>query len=167
MSKMSDLAYTLSDLKHQLENADVFEVDEELLHDTIEAMEGTFAEKVEYLLKRSNEALVFARVCAEEEKRLAERRKMLEKRANRIKDYIKHQMLISQINKFEFATFTTYLQNDPPKVVVSDESLIPNEWWREKVEREVDKKSIIEHYKATKQAVPGIQVEQGVSLRIK
>lgn len=160
--------YDASRFLNGLKNApDLMEISAELIPDTIESLEATFEQKAQYSLAMVNELLAFAKVCKEEEQRLNDRRKSLEHKANRIKEYVKNQMIIAGINKLDYPLFRTYLQNDPPKVNVIDESQIPNEWWVEKVERNVDKLRLIEYYKETQQQIPGCTIEQGVSLRIK
>lgn len=160
--------YDISHYINQLKNApDLMEISAELIPDTLESLELSFEERAEFSLMTANQLLAYAKMCGDEEKRLGERRKSLENKANRIKEYVKNQMIIAGINKLDYPLFRTYLQNDPPKVNVLDETAIPNEWWTEKVERSINKTSILEHYKETKQSIAGVTIEQGVSLRIK
>lgn len=162
MSKMSDLATMIVDLK---QSADVMEVDDELLQDTLESLEGTFTEQVEYLVRKSNEALQYAEVIKAEEKRLYERRSSLEKRANKIKEFIKSQMIVIGKHRFDYPLFTVFVQNNPPSVNIYDETVLPEQYWVEKVDRKPDKKALLEILK--NEQVPGCQIERSQSLRIK
>ena len=157
------IAQQMVELKHM---ADVMEIDEDLLNDTLDSLEGTFQEKVEYLTSRIMETNRFADICKAEEQRLADRRRSLEKRSESIKQYIQNQMVIVGMQKLNYPLFTVTVQKNPPKVVVNDESLIPKEYKKIETVTSPDKKSILEALK-NGALVPGTQLEQGQSLRIK
>lgn len=145
---------------------DEFGIDPESLRDVFESWENTFQEKVEFLVSKSNEYHQYAEVCKAEEKRLADRRQALEKRASNIKEFIKSQMQIVGANRLDYPLFTVFVQNNPPKVNVYDENAIPNRWFVEKIDRSLDKRSLLEALK-TNENIPGCQIERSVSLRIK
>jgi len=157
------IAQQMVELKHM---ADVMDIDEDLLNDTLESLEGTFQEKVEYLTSRIMKTNRFADICKAEEQRLADRRKSLEKRAESIKQYIQSQMMVADMTKLNYPLFTVSIQKNPPKVTVYDEELIPQEFKKFETVVSIDKKSILEALKQ-KVLVPGTGLEQGQTLRIK
>jgi len=99
-----------------------------------------------------------------EEKRLAEKRKVLENKVQRFKHYIQSSMEIAGMYDVEAGTFTVKLQQNPVSVRVLDESLIPVEFMVTKTSLD---KSLLK--KALKDgAVAGASLESsGLSLRIK
>ena len=145
---------------------DVVECDEETLQDTLEALEGEFDDKIQYLIQKALECDSSADICKAEAERIASRKKAFENRAKRIRDFIQYQMTLVNKPKLNYPLYTVYIQNNPPKVNVADETLIPSLYWIEKVEKSLDKKSILELLK-TGIEVPGCSMEQGQSLRIK
>lgn len=145
---------------------DLMECDDETLQDTLESLEGEFDAKVQYLVQKALECDANADVCKAEADRIANRKKAFENRAKRIREFVQYQMMLVNKPKLNYPLYTVYVQNNPPKVNVADETLIPSNYWIEKVERSVDKKSILELLK-TGADVPGCTMEQGTSLRIK
>lgn len=145
---------------------DIADCDEDTLQDTLESLEGAFDEKVQYLAQKVLECEQNADVCKQEVERINKRQKAFENRAKQIKEYMQYEMSVANRQKINYPLFTVYTQLNPPKVVVQDESLIPADYWIEKVEKQLDKKSILELLKSN-QAIPGCSMEQGQSLRIK
>ena len=156
---------------HEIANSiqalyDIADCDEETLQDTLESLEGEFEEKVQYLVSKALECESNADICKAESDRIAKRKQLFENRAKRIREYIQYEMQIAGKQKLNYPLWTVYVQNNPAKVCVSDETLIPMNYWVEKIERSIDKKSILELLK-TGEVIPGCTMEQGQSLRIK
>jgi len=145
---------------------DIADCDDEALQDTLESLECEFDDKVQYLVKKVLECETNADICKQEADRIAKRKQAYENRAKRIKEYLQYEMTLANKPKLNYPLFTVYMQNNPPKVVVADESLIPSDYWIEKVEKQLDKKSILELLKSRNE-IPGCSLEQGQSLRIK
>lgn len=158
-----ETAYQISNMKH---NVDLTTIDEELLADTLECLEGTMQEKIEYLTDKILEMNRFSEIIKLEEQRLYDRRKSMEKRVDNIKQYIQNCMTVAGMNKINYALFTVSVQNNPPSVSVFDETAIPSNWFVEKIERKADKKAILEALKAG-ESIPGCGIERSQSLRIK
>lgn len=64
------------------------------------------------------------------EKRMTERRTMLERRAERIRDYLLGNMTAAQILSIECEHFKLAVRNNPPSVVIDDPAAIPTEYLR-------------------------------------
>lgn len=141
------------------------ELDEETFQDTLESIEDAIEEKVEKtaFLIRNLEADVKA--IKEEEKRLADRRKALEKKIENIKDYLREQLELAGIDKVKRPTITVSIQNNPPSVRVIDEKIIPSDFMIP-VAPKIDKKSILEKLKKGEE-VPGVELQQTRGLRIR
>ena len=99
-----------------------------------------------------------------EEKRLAEKRRVLENKKNNIKAYLENQLRVMEIDKIKTPLFTVSLQKNPPSVEIVNEDLIPEQF--KKVTYTVAKKDILEALK-NGQVIEGAEIKQTKSLRIR
>lgn len=160
MTKLYELTESymqLIDLSEQL--------DPETFKDTLDAIQDPLEDKVENTAKviKSLESDVTA--IKEEEKRLKERRRVLETKIDSIKNYLKEQLELAGIDKVKRPLITVSIQNNPPSVKVTDEKLIPSSFMIAKAP-ELDKKAVLKKLKDGEE-VPGVELFQGRSLRIK
>jgi len=132
--------------------------------DTLEALGGELAEKLDncacvaQTLKREAEA-----VKAEED-RLALRRKALVNSGDRLKAYMQDSMNQVGLRKSKGERFTVGIQANPARVVLDDETQLPESFWA--VKRTPDTAQVRDALKGG-QEVPGAHLEQGESLRIR
>jgi hypothetical protein len=114
-------------LQNKLEELDL---DEQTIADTLEGSSTEIQAKVEAyaFVIRNMESLPEA--IKAEEKRLADRRKAIEKRVDSIKNWLFVSMQTAGITKIESPVFTVTLQNNPASVVIDDEALIPVNFMR-------------------------------------
>lgn len=156
--------YELTDNYMQLvELAD--QLDEETFRNTLESIQESIEDKVENTAKVIKSIEADVQAIKEEEKRLKERRQALEKKIDSIKDYLKEQLEKAGIDKVKRPTITVSIQKNPPSVKVIDEKLIPSSFMIAKAP-ELDKKAVLEKLKDGEE-VPGVELFQGRSLRIK
>lgn len=102
-----------------------------------------------------------------EEKRIAENRKVLENKLDRFKTYVKENMQRLEIQKLESELGTLSIAKNPASVEILDESLIPDDYKKEKVTITVDKTAIKNDLKAGKN-IQGVRlVEDKTTLKIK
>lgn len=158
-----DICSQVGQLKY---GADLLGIDEEVLLDTLDSLEGTMQEKIEYITDQILQTQRFAEMCKAEEQRLYDRRKAMENRVDRLKGYIQNCMTIAGTQKIQYALFTVNIQKNPPSVKYLDETAIPADYRETKVTETINKKLILEALKAG-ESVPGATIEQGTSLRIK
>lgn len=103
----------------------------------------------------------------DEEKRLAERRKVLENKLDRYKEYVKKNMEQMGLQKIETPLGVLSICKTPASVEIIDESMIPNEYKIQKIVESVDKKAIKEAIQ-NGENIQGVKlVEDKTSLRIK
>ena len=103
----------------------------------------------------------------DEEKRLAERRKLLENKLYRYKEYVKKNMEQMGLQKIETPLGVLSICKSPASVEILDESMIPNEYKTQKIVECVDKKAIKEAIQ-NGENIQGVKlVEDKTSLRIK
>lgn len=101
---MNNSLYAISDEIMQLmEAADAGDIPEEAFADTLECLEMEFDDKVDELVSYLKDLAARSAAIQAEEKNLAERRKIIERKYDRIKTYVADAMLSAGVNKFESA----------------------------------------------------------------
>ena len=156
--------YELNQQYNQLlEMAD--DLDPEVLKDTLESIKESIEDKAENTAKliRSWEAEVKA--LKEEEKRLAERRKALEKRVDNTKAYLFEQMELAGMDKVKRPTLTVSIAKNPPSLEVIDPEKIPSLFMIDQ-DPVIDKKAILAALKNGDE-IDGCTIKQSKGLRIR
>lgn len=146
--------YELTDQFKQLESEDI---DQDVLNDTLEAMEGEIMEKGRSVAAYFQNLDADVTAMKEAEKRIANRRKALEKRSEWLKDYLRENMARCDITKIECPEFSITLGKASKIVRVESESLIPKEFIKTKVTEIVDKIAI-------KKAIESGEAVEGAAL---
>lgn len=137
------------------------------VRDTLGAIEGEFNEKAKaissLILNMDSDA---AAIDAEIE-RLKERKRIMTNRQSEIREYLRDNMEAAGITKISCPLFTITLAQGRESVVITDESLLPDEMTDVKTDIKPNKKAITDAIKAG-QDVPGAHLERGQSsVRIK
>jgi len=120
------------------------DVDADTIRDTMEGLDGELSDKV------CNVAMVvlnlenLAAGIEEAEKRMRDRRKAIENKAARLRDYLRDGLESAGLKKTQNAMICVSLAKLPKSVRIEDEAAIPPEFWREKVTREPNKTAIKE-----------------------
>lgn len=120
--------------------ADIDGLDESVINDTLEALEGEFNDKALSVAGFFQNIEAEIKAMRDAEKRIAERRKAKEASVNRLKDYLQREMIRTGITKIECPQFVISLRNNPESVQIVDETLIPDEFKR--ISYEIDKVAI-------------------------
>lgn len=162
---MSSLFEIRSNIEKVINNG--FIVDEEtgeIIFDeeNLEILFRNLTDKVEGCAQVIKQYEAFASSIRDEEKKLAERRRAYENRAERLKQYILDNITENAIETPRCRVTTRNNQ----RVEVIDEDALPVEYIREKTTREVDKNAIKADIKAGK-SVPGATLVITKSLLIK
>jgi len=158
--KLYELAQNYAQL---LEMADDMESD--ALVDTLEALQGEIEEKAENIAKLVKNLEADAKIIKEEEQRLAERRRAIEAKVERLKTYLQQQLEVAGLQKVKRPTITVAIQNNPPSVEIADEKLIPSEFMIPQPAK-IDKKAILERLKNGEE-IPGCSIKQTKGVRIR
>ena len=125
-------------------------------------LDGT---KIEEFAINVAEYLERQAIMKEAEKRMADRRKSLENKMARIKEYIKDSMEDARIFKIETPEMKLSISKNPAKVEVIDEELVPDEYKNEKVTVVLDKKKL--KAALNNDGVDGAVLTQSTRLNIK
>lgn len=141
------------------------EMDTDAIVDTLEALQEAIEDKAENIAKLIRNLEADVKVIRDEEKRLAERRQVIENKVERLKSYLQEQLEIAGIDKVKRPTITVAIQKNPPSVDIIDETLIPADFLIPQPAK-IDKKSILERLKNGEE-VPGVVLKQTKGVRIR
>lgn len=135
------------------------------VEDTLESLEGTFEDKIENCMKMYRNLIGQRDMCKAEAHRLNERAQAHEKQAEALKRYVEDCMKRAGKDKMKTPLFTLWIQNNPEAVEITEESHIPQHFWRQPP-AVVDKQGIKEVL-SKGLPVPGAQLKQSQSLRVR
>jgi uncharacterized protein YeeX (DUF496 family) len=140
---------------------------EEVVADTLEALEGELVQKGQAVAAFALNLQAEIEATKAVEKRISDRRKMLEKREASLREYLRSNMEragIAEIKAID-GSFTAKLAKGRPSVIVDDESLIEDDSEFVKWKREISKTAIAAAINAGRE-VPGAHIEIKPSLRL-
>lgn len=136
---------------------------DKMFQDTLEGMQGEISEKVDGCIGVMKTLEHEAEAIRQEEVRMAIRRRHLENRAARVKDYVIDCMTKTNTKTCESSLFRVTCSLGPTSVNVLDESKIPGGYFR--VKRELSK-SDVKDALAAGTMVPGAELIRKPQLRI-
>ena len=141
---------------------------ENVIEDTLEGLAGEVEEKATNvaMLVRNLEAT--AASIRDAERKMADRRKAIESKADQIRKYLKENMQRCGITKIESPYFTLAIKKNPPSVIIDDAFMIPAEYMSTPTPPPPaqDKKLIAQALKDGKK-IEGAHIEHGERLEIK
>lgn len=141
---------------------------DDVIADTLEAMAGDIQVKAQNVAFVIRNCESFAAQIKEAEEAMAARRKAIENRAQRIKNYLLANMQACGISKIDCPEFKIAIRKNPAAVVIDAEGQIPCDLfvYPEAPPPRPDKKAIADRIKAGEE-VPGAHLEQSERLEIK
>lgn len=166
---MTDLTlYQIADEYRQLmELAADPEADEASFAAALAALEGDFQAKGVAVAQVARNLEAVADQIAEAIKAMKSRKEAAEKRATQIREYLKSQMENAGISKIECPYFKVSIRKNPPKLIVSEDALIPGEWLRHVPERWEPDKPLLAAAIKDGHRVDGCRLEASTRLEIK
>jgi hypothetical protein len=128
---MTDLTlYTIADqYLVDLQKLQEMDIDEQTFKDTLEGLSGDLELKATNVAMFVRNLEANAEAIKVAEKQMAERRKSIEAKAERIKEYLKENMVRTGITKIECPYFQLSLRKNPPAVEVLNQDMIPDEYF--------------------------------------
>jgi hypothetical protein len=143
------------------------EVDPHLVEQELDRIGGEIAQKAEAIagLVRWYEGLADLRKA--ESKRMADSVKAFDNRAERLRAYVLQHMTAIGMQRIDTARFTLAVKQNPPRVEVLEEMLVPEDFKRRHEVVDVDKRAILAYTKASGEIVPGTDVVRGTRLDIR
>ena len=117
-------------------------LDEQTISDTLEGIEGEFEEKgksiAAYFQNLEAESDAIRKAIAS----MAERKHAIDKKVDRLKDYLLMNMIRSGIKKIECPEFSVSVAKNPASVELFDESRIPDQYKVSMTVTTIDKNAI-------------------------
>ena len=118
------------------------DIDDQTIADTLESLDGDLEEKIlnvaRFVVSIEHQSDGIAEVI----KRQQQRKKSLESKADWLRNYINNNLQRTAKTKVVSPDIAVSLAKLPASVHIIDESQIPADFWREKIERSVDKAAI-------------------------
>lgn len=129
-----------------LEMAQDETMDQKMIKDTMEGIEG------EYEAKAEGYAMVLASLAANDEalkkemEKMTEKRKIIKNNMDRIRKNLKESMIATGKRKFSTSLFSFRVQNAAPSLNILDEKKIPKDFWKPQ-DPILDKKALLAEVK--------------------
>lgn len=127
-------------------------------------VEGALEDKLESIAKVIKNLDAMADAYEDEERRLRTKKQAAKKRVDGLKRYVKDNLEAIGKDKVEAGIFKWSLQYSPPKLVITDESLIPDEFFV--IERKPIKSEIKKAIEA-EQTIDGAEIVREKHLRLR
>lgn len=167
---MTDLTlYNIADqYLSDLQKLQDMEIDEQTFSDTLEGLSGELEVKATNVAMFVRNLEASAEAIKAAEKQMADRRKALEAKADRIRQYLLDNMTRTGITKIDCPYFVLSVRKNPPAVEVLNQDMIPDEYFDipEPPAPTLNKNRLKEDLKAGV-VVEGAKLTAGQSLSIK
>lgn len=152
--------YEIADIYTNLE-----EIEEDVdVSSALANVEGALEDKLESIAKVIKNLDAMADAYEDEERRLKAKKQAAKKRVDGLKKYVKDNLEAMGKDKVEAGIFKWSLQYSPPKLVITDESLIPDEFFV--IERKPIKSEIKKAIEA-EQTIDGAEIVREKHLRLR
>lgn len=162
------LYHMTEEYRQALQELNDADLPDEVVRDTLEALGGELIKKGEAVAAFTLNLAAEIDAIKAVEKRISDRRKALEKRADNMREYLRTNMEkagISEIKALD-GSFTAKLGKGRPSVVIDDESALPDDSDYVRWTKAPNKTAIADAIKAGKE-VPGAHLETKPSLIIR
>ena len=122
--------YTIADqYLIDLQKLQDLEIDEQTFADTLEGLSGELELKATNIAMFVKNLEASAEAIKAAEKTMADRRKAIENKADRIRQYLLDNMLRTNITKIESPHFVLSIRKNPPAVDVVNLQMIPSQYF--------------------------------------
>lgn len=141
------------------------EMEDDVYRDTLESIKEPLEEKAENTAKVIKSLEAEAKAIRDEEKRLADRRRTLENKGQRLKDYLQSNLEAAGIKKVKGKLLNVSIQKNAPSLYIEKEDYIPSNFYEEQAPK-LNRKALLDHLKNGGE-VDGVSVRIGESIRIR
>ena len=133
--------------------------DAELLHDMTEGETDLF-EAIDRALDEIDECEIVVTGCKAKEEQIGERRLKAAKRQDRIRGLIEQAIVLAGLDTVKRPCATLTVRKIKPKAIITDEALIPADYWRQP-DPVLDRTKI--NADASDTGIPGITMSNGTT----
>jgi len=165
MQPLYEIAAEYRDAANKLYDTDL---DQQTIDDTLEGLRFPLEQKAISIAALALNMEATANAIKEAEQRQADRRRAIENRAKRLRDYLLYNMQAAGVGEIPSPMFALKVRNNPPAVVIEDEGLIPAQFKRvpDPAPPQPDKKAIKAAIDEGKE-VPGATIRKSQRVDIK
>jgi hypothetical protein len=143
------------------------ETDLTIIEEALQSVEDAIEVKAQNIALFIRDLDDEAKIIKAEEERLYGRRKAIENKRDGIKSFLLQAMDHMEMPKIKTKVYTISVQNNPATVAITDETLIPDRFLTLiPASYQVRKKDVLVAWK-NGEVIPGSQLTQGRSLRIR
>ena len=164
MASLYEITERFRNIAELLDNP---EIPEEVLIDALDSIEGEFEDKATNIVRFMKSIEGDCKIIKEEEQRLASRRKALEAKSARMKQYLEDSMKLINKTKFKTPFYSFNISANPKSIEILDEAIIPEKYKSYETICKIDKKAILSDMKENNIEVEGVKVNQTSSLKIR
>lgn len=167
MSKVSlfNISERYLNIEDLLNNPDI---PEEMLVEALDSIKDEFYDKADNIVRFIKATEGDCDTLKKEEVRLSERRKALENKSKRMKQYLEDNMRLTGNMKFKTPYFSFNIQNNTPSIEIKNEDLIPDAYKTVETTIKIDKKQLLKDIKDGLEIDNNIaEIKQSSSLRIR
>lgn len=132
----------------------------EAVADTLDGITGEFEDKAQAVVAVATNTEADIDAIDAQIKRLQDKKKTIKARADWLRDYLKHNMDATGIDKIQCPLFTITLSKPTQKAEITDEKALPDDYVVVKTEFKPDKREILKALKEGKD-VPGAALSEG------
>ena len=148
-----------------MENEEITEEDKKKIEEELTVL---LQKKSQNIIGYTKNIELTINAMREEEKRIADNRKVLENKISKFKEYVKECMENNGFTKIETELGTLSIAKSPTSVEIVNEDEVPNEFKQEVVTIKIDKTKIKNNFKETGEIPTGINIiTTNTNLRIK
>lgn len=141
------------------------EMDPTLFHDTLDSINDAIEYKAEGYAAIISQFKADVKTIKETENRLAKRRQAIETKISIMQENLYEAMKEVGADKIKSPRFTIYIQKNPMSVNITNEALIPEEYFIPQ-EPKLDKKSLKEDMQLHGE-IPGAELVQSEGVRVR
>lgn len=134
--------YELTEMYNNLLDLDL---DEKDLQGALSNIDDEIEVKADNIAKVLKDMEAEVKAIVDEEFRLSSRRKAIENRSKKLKEYLQSQMELVDKKKFKTTLFSFNIQKNTPSLKIIDESKIPEDYF--KIEKKLNKTDLKEAVK--------------------
>jgi hypothetical protein len=168
VAQRSNTLYTLTtDYLRILDLLEDPAADAEQLEHELDAIAGLLTHKVESCAGLVQHLEGMAAMRKSEADRMRELAAADQRNADRLRDYVLRHMQALGSEKIDTARFRVSIRTNPPSVHVLEEMLVPEHYIRTVVTTSVDKRALLENFKATGEIVDGVEITRSTRLDIR
>lgn len=140
------------------------DIDPTVFHDTLDSLEDAIENKAEGYAIVIRQFKTDVKTLKDEEDRLEKRRQAIETKIGIMQESLYEAMKNTGIDKIKSPRFTVWVQKNPVAVSITNETLIPEEYYIPQLPK-LDKKQLKEDMKHGE--IPGAELVQSEGVRIR